>query len=92
MEKKITIFYGSREGTREVEANVDTQRIVDFLMASKKDGGPLPDHPEGDKRFWKGYEAALRDLINEYDLADAIADCGGFGEWLAEDERERRGF
>ena len=89
---KVTIIDGSREGTREVEAKVDAQRIVDFLMASKKDGGPLPDHPEGDKDFWKGYEAALRDLIDGYGLVDAIADCGEFGEWLAEDERERRGL
>ena len=89
---KVTIIDGSREGTREVEAKVDTERVVDFLMNSKKDGGPLPDHPEGGKDFWKGYEAALRDLIDEYGLVDAIADCGGFGEWLAEDERERRGF
>ena len=92
MDKRITIFDGSRNGTREVETKVDAERVIGFLMTSKKDGGPLPDHPEGDKDFWDGYEAALRDLIDEYDLVDAIADSGDFGEWLADDERERRGF
>ena len=92
MDKRITILDGSRDGTREVEAEVGTERLVGFLMTPKKDGGPLPDHPEGDKDFWKGYEAALRDLIDEYDLADAIADSEDFEEWLADDERERRGL
>ena len=92
MDKRITILDGSRDGTREVETNVGAERLVGFLMTSKKDGGPLPDHPEGDKSFWKGYEAALRDLIDEYDLVDAIADSEDFEEWLADDEQERRGL
>lgn len=92
MEKTVTISDNSREGTREVKAKVNTDKVIDFLMTLKKDGGPLPDHDGEDKSFWKGYEAALRDLINEYDLVDTIADYDDFEEWLAEDEQERRGF
>ena len=91
MEKKVTIFDGSREGTREVEAKVNTERIVEFLMSEK---GPLTKRcrPSTLDGFWKGYAEALRNIIDEYDLVDTIADYDDFGEWLADDEQERRGF
>lgn len=91
MKKKIAVTDGSREGTREVEAEVDTERVVDFLMSEKS---PLTKRcrPSSLDGFWKGYAEALRNIIDEYDLVDTIAGYDDFAEWLEEDEQERRGL
>ena len=91
MKKTVTISDGSREGTRDVEAKVNTERIVEFLMSEK---GPLTKRcrPSSLDGFWRGYAEALRNIIDEYDLEDTIAGYDDFEEWLAEDEQERRGF
>lgn len=91
MEKNVTIFDGSREGTREVKTKIDTKRVVEFLMWEK---GPLTKHcrPSTLDGFWKGYAEALRNIIDEYDLVDTIAGYDDFEEWLEEDEQERRGL
>ena len=90
---KVTIIDGSRNGTREAEAKVDDERIVEFLMTRKDCGGPkMPDHESKPSEWWKGYQQALLDIVRYYDLGDIIMDDDMFNDWLAEDEQERRGL